>query len=368
MDSKQKKISVLMFPWLAYGHISPFLELAKKLSKRNFHIFFCSTPINLNSKSKLSPKYSQSIQFVEFHLPSSPDLPPHYHTTNGLPPHLMNTLKKTLDMSSLHFSKILETLNPDLLVYDFIQPWAPLLALSNKIPAVHLLCTSAAMSSFSVHAFKKPCEDFPFPNICVHGNFMNAKFNNMMENCSGDDGISDQDRVLQSFERSTKIILVKTFEELEGKFMDYLSVLLNKKIVPTGPLIQDPNEEGDDDERTKMLLEWLNKKSKSSTVFVSFGTIPMHLDQPFNARLVVDVGVGLEVRRNHKNGSLEREEIAKVIKEVVLGDYENGGEVVRRKAREMSNHINKKGEKEMDELVEELMHICEMKPNSCYLS
>ncbi|OMO57891.1 UDP-glucuronosyl/UDP-glucosyltransferase [Corchorus capsularis] len=462
MDAKQKKISVLMFPWLAYGHISPFLELAKKLSKRNFHIFFCSTPINLNTiKPKLSPKYSQSIEFVDFHLQSLPDLPPHYHTTNGLPPHLMNTLKKAFDMSSLHFSKILKTLNPDLLIYDFILPWAPLLALSNKIPAVHFLCTSATVSSFLVHALKKPCEEeFPFPKIYYC--FLNAKFNNKMENCSGDDGISDIDRTLQSFERSMKIILVKTFEELEGKFMDYLSVLLNKKIVPTGPLIQDPNEdEGDDDERTKIFLEWLNKKGKSSTVFVSFGSeyfldkeereeiayglelskvnfiwvirfpigenktnldealpqgflqrvgerglvvenwapqakilqhssiggfvshcgwssvmeslkfgvpiiaIPMHLDQPLNARLVVDVGVGLEVRRNH--GSLEREEIAKLIKEVVLGNG-NDGEIVRRKAREMSNHIKKKGEKDMDELVEELMLICKMKPNSCHLS
>ncbi|OMO88718.1 UDP-glucuronosyl/UDP-glucosyltransferase [Corchorus olitorius] len=238
----------------------------------------------------------------------------------GCQPHLMNTLKKAFDMSSPHFSKILKTLNPDLLIYDSILPWAPLLALSNKIPAVHFLCTSATVSSFSVHALKKPCEEeFPFPNIYYC--FMNAKFNNKMENCSGDDGFSDIDRTLQSFERSMKIISVKTFEELEGKFMDYLSVLLNKKIVPTGPLIQDPNEEeGDDDERTKMFLEWLNKKGKSSTVFVSFGSeyflskeereeiayglvlskfgvpiiaIPMHLDQPLNARHVVDVGVGL---------------------------------------------------------------------------
>ncbi|XVF75729.1 hypothetical protein PTKIN_Ptkin13bG0210200 [Pterospermum kingtungense] len=82
--------------------------------------------------------------------------------------------------------------------------------------------------------------------------------------------------------------------------------------------------------------------------------MPMHLDQPGNARIVVDVGVGLEVRRN-KDGRLEKEEIAKVIKEVVA---EKDGENVRRKAREMSNHILRKGDKEIDEAVGELIQLC----------
>jgi hypothetical protein len=95
MDARHGSISVLMLPWIAHGHISPFLELAKKLTKRNFHIFFCSTPINLRPiKEKLPQKYSLSIQFVELHLPSLPELPPHYHTTNGLPPHLMRQPSK----------------------------------------------------------------------------------------------------------------------------------------------------------------------------------------------------------------------------------------------------------------------------------
>ncbi|KAI6669281.1 hypothetical protein NL676_004166 [Syzygium grande] len=38
---------------------------------------------------------------------------------------------------------------------------------------------------------------------------------------------------------------------------------------------------------------------------VSIITMPMHLDQPLNMRLVEDVGVGLEVMRN-ESGELER--------------------------------------------------------------
>ncbi|KAL0007932.1 hypothetical protein SO802_009434 [Lithocarpus litseifolius] len=54
---------------------------------------------------------------------------------------------------------------------------------------------------------------------------------------------------------------------------------------------------------------------------VKFGVpiiaIPMHLDQPVNARLVEGVGVGVEVKRD-LNGRLEREEVAKMIREVVV--------------------------------------------------
>lgn len=36
MYSKSAKVSLLMFPWLAYGHISLFLELAKRLKQETF--------------------------------------------------------------------------------------------------------------------------------------------------------------------------------------------------------------------------------------------------------------------------------------------------------------------------------------------
>ena len=73
MGATHNTISVLMLPWLAHGHISPFLELAKMLTTRNFHIYFCTTPTNLSPiKQQLSQKDSLSIELVELHLPSLP--------------------------------------------------------------------------------------------------------------------------------------------------------------------------------------------------------------------------------------------------------------------------------------------------------
>ncbi|KAK4414632.1 Beta-D-glucosyl crocetin beta-1,6-glucosyltransferase [Sesamum alatum] len=425
----QRTIHVLMFPWLAHGHISPYLELAKRLTKRDFIIHLCSTPANLSSiKHKISEKFALSVRLVELHLPSLPNLPPCYHTTNGLPPDLMPTLKLAFDMAKPNFFRILASIKPDLLIYDFLQPWAP-----------------STMTAYMFHFFMKPKVEFPFATICYRDYELvhQAKL------------LAPNDRVRrEAFEgvrRSNRIVLIKGFREIESKYSDYLSTLLGKKIMPVGPLVQNPSQELEGPE----IVEWLDKKDKRSTVFVSFGSeyflkqeemeelahglelsnvnfiwvvrfpkgekitlkealplgfldrvgqrgmivegwapqarilghksiggfvshcgcssmmesmkfgvpiiaMPMHLDQPLNARLVVEIGVGDEVVRN-KFGRLEKEEVC----------IEGGrGAAVRKNARAMSEKMMAKGVEEIDEVVKELVKLCsnnkKKKPNGFF--
>ncbi|XP_055817124.1 UDP-glucosyltransferase 29-like [Solanum dulcamara] len=445
MEDKKNTISILMLPWLAHGHISPFLELAKKLTNRNFHIYMCSTPINLSSiKKNVTKKYSQSIELVELHLPSLPNLPPHYHTTNGLPPHLMNTLKKAFEFASPNFSKILKTLNPDLVIYDFNQPWAAKSASSMNIPAVQFLTFSAAvLANLALLMFDKPGEKFPFPEIYLR------EYEMLQIKKSMEESKDVKTLVNEALRQSRDIILVKTCRDFEGKYMDYLSKLVLKKIVPVGLLVQDTI---DQDDHEKIIMQWLDKKKKNSTIFASFGSeyfltkeeihevaqglelskvnfiwvirfpqgeensiqdvlpqgfferigergivlekwapqatilqhtsiggfvshcgwssfmesikfgvpiiaMPMHIDQPINARLVEYIGMGVEALRD-ENGKLQSEEIANVIRKVVI---EESGEIVREKARELSEKMNMKGDEEMDGVVEELVALCNNK-------
>ncbi|KAF3639654.1 Cyanidin-3-O-glucoside 2-O-glucuronosyltransferase [Capsicum annuum] len=440
METKKNTISVLMLPWLAHGHISPFLELAKKLANRNFHIYLCSTPVNLSSiKKGVAQKYSQSIELVELHLPSLPNLPPHYHTTNGLPPHLMNTLKTAYETVAPSFSKLLQTLNPDLVIYDYNQPWAADSATSVNIPAVQFLTFSAAVIALGIHMYDNPGEMFPFPEIYL------SEYERLSLDKALQGGKFPFDEGLR---RSQDIILMKTCRDFEGKYMDYLSSLVSKKIVPVGTLVQESTNKDDHEE----IMQWLDKKDKRSTVFVSFGSeyflskeeihevaeglergkvnfiwvirfpqgerisirdalpegflelvgergmvmegwapqatilqhasiggfmshcgwssftesmkfgvpiiaMPMHIDQPMNARLVEYMDMGVEAVRD-ENGKLQREEIAKAIRKVVV---EESGEVVRKKAKELSEKMNAKGDEEIDGVVEELVALCNNK-------
>ncbi|CAN1258450.1 Cyanidin-3-O-glucoside 2-O-glucuronosyltransferase [Linum perenne] len=81
--------------------------------------------------------------------------------------------------------------------------------------------------------------------------------------------------------------------------------------------------------------------------------MPMQLDQPLNSRLVEELKIGVEVKRDG-NGKVERGEMAEVIKEVLKG--RNGG--VRRNVKELSELIEKKGDAEIGEVVKELLKLC----------
>ncbi|KAL7258359.1 hypothetical protein ACSBR1_004477 [Camellia fascicularis] len=443
MACGQRKIKVFMFPWLAHGHISPFLELAKTLSSRNFMVYLCSTAVNLSCiKRRLTEEDANSIQLVELHVPTLPGLPPNCHTTKNLPPHLMPTLKKAFDWSSHNFSKMLKTLKPDLLIYDTIQPWAPIIASKHDIPAVVFISTSATMTSYMFDRYNNPGTDFPFPEIHLN-DYEDDKFIHLIQ--SSENYYKEKNRFFETLRASSSIILIKSSREIEGKYIDHLSLLAEKKIVPVGPLVQ---ASVNDDEHLH-ITEWLNKKDRGSTVFVSFGSeyfltkvemeemahglelsnvnfiwvvrfpvgqktrveealpkgfleriggrglviqgwapqvkilehpnvggfvshcgwssvmegikfgvpiisVPMHLDQPINARLLSEIGVGVEIMRD-ENGKILREEVAKVIKQVVM---EKSGEAVKKKERELSDEIRMREKEVVDGVVEELVKLC----------
>nr|ABR17488.1 unknown [Picea sitchensis] len=44
----KKKLHFLVFPWLAQGHIIPFLELSKALAIHGHKVSFLSTPVNIS--------------------------------------------------------------------------------------------------------------------------------------------------------------------------------------------------------------------------------------------------------------------------------------------------------------------------------
>ncbi|KAK6136121.1 hypothetical protein DH2020_030137 [Rehmannia glutinosa] len=439
-----------MFPWLAHGHISPFLELANNLSHRNFDVYICSTAVNLNSINNkiIKEKYSQSIHLVEIHLPDS-ELPSHYHTTNGLPLHLHSTLKKALKMAKPNFSNLLETLQPDLLIHDILLEWAASLAFMHKIPVMYYLTFGATMFSYFCHLGRYPRTEFPFQAIRLT-DYEKSMACKTLESTQKDlEDSKDDDRVQID---GRTIVLMNSSREIEGKYMDYLAEVMNWEIIPVGVMVQDPNRIGDDndDDDDAKLIEWLGGKDKRSSVFVSFGTeyflkreeieeiayglemsnvnfiwvirspkgeemrvdellpegflervqergkivekwapqakilkqlsiggfvshcgwnslmesidfgvpiiaMPMHLDQPLNAKLVVELGVGVEVVRDGINWSYQREEIAKVIKDVVFGER---GEILRRKVAEQKESIRARSRDEMEGVVLKLKELC----------
>ncbi|KAL7173872.1 hypothetical protein ACSBR2_033183 [Camellia fascicularis] len=266
MDSKQH--SILMLPWLAHGHVSPFLESAKKLSQRNFNIHFCSTQINLKPLRETLPlNLSSSIQLIDIHLPSQ-NLPPHYHTTKDLPPHLMATLKTSFDDTKPAFFTILKTLKPNLVIYDFLQPWVPIAARKENIETVVFLTCSAVCCSFSTHCSDDPNKDYPSQEL----NFPTVQ----------------RQKIIQ-FMYDTSNGLTNKLLRIHRKVFELCvdqDIKHGKEIVPVGPLVQNPTRNDDDE----VIMEWLDKKEVSSAVFVSFGSECL-----FSKQEIEEIAHGLEL-------------------------------------------------------------------------
>lgn len=69
---------------------------------------------------------------------------------------------------------------------------------------------------------------------------------------------------------SPRIVLIRSFRELEGKYIDYLSAFTGKKIVPVGPLVM--NSSKFSSSQMVVVTEWLDKKEEGSIIYVSFGS------------------------------------------------------------------------------------------------
>ncbi|KAL7170770.1 hypothetical protein ACSBR2_035610 [Camellia fascicularis] len=56
----------------------------------------------------------------------------------------------------------------------------------------------------------------------------------------------DKYRYLEAMKQFCEIVLIKSFRDVEGKYIDYLSVLAEKKVVPVGSLVEDPINKDED--------------------------------------------------------------------------------------------------------------------------
>ncbi|KAG5588095.1 hypothetical protein H5410_048529 [Solanum commersonii] len=241
----------------------------------NFHIYFLSTPIILKSiKETLDRKNSSynnlSIQLVEFHLPLH-ELPPHYHTTKDLPPHLNSTLIQAFQMSSSKFPSIIETLKPNLIIYDGFQPWVATMASSCNIHAIMFYVSSTSNLAYFYHQFLYGSSSltslFPFSSIYLH-DYEIKKLD--IQPIKPRDEKAFGYMILKSFEQSHNIVLLNTCREIEGKYIDYVSTIGKKELIPIRPLIREVTIGEEEDRGT--IQSWLAKKDQFSCVYVSFGS------------------------------------------------------------------------------------------------
>ncbi|TVU39785.1 hypothetical protein EJB05_13225, partial [Eragrostis curvula] len=130
--SPQRPLHVVVFPWLAFGHLIPFLELSKQLARRGHAVTFVSTPRNV---ARLPPVPTTSlfvsVRLVSLPLPPVVGLPEGAESTADVAPEKIELLKAAFDVLAAPFAYFLASdgggvglqKRPDWIILDFAHHW-----------------------------------------------------------------------------------------------------------------------------------------------------------------------------------------------------------------------------------------------------
>nr|QLL91378.1 UGT91A1 [Gynostemma pentaphyllum] len=277
-----KKLRIGMFPWLAFGHIIPYLELSKRIAQKGHHVFFISTPLNIDRLPKLDPHLSPFISFVKLPLPSIDNLPENAEATIDIPYDKVQFLKKSFDELKESLVEFLRSSDLDWILHDFAPYWLKKEIVGSELKAkTAYFCvfspqglafvgsTSGDEYRINIEDYTVPPKWIPFPTTVVFRYFEIKKiFDSFTGNVTG---ITDINRMKKSLDVSD-LVVVRGCPHFHQEWLQVLRHLHDKPILPIGQLPTTEYDSGEETPAWKSIKQWLDKQDKSSAVYVAFGS------------------------------------------------------------------------------------------------
>ncbi|KAI3832322.1 hypothetical protein MKW92_029963 [Papaver armeniacum] len=335
MSSQQQQEEdghIIMFPFMAQGHFTRFLALAKFISQRkpNTKITIVNTPLNVKRlQSALLNSQSSSSNICLAELPfSSSDhgLPPNSETIDALPPHLIPKLffaSETLQPCFENLiNEIIRTENrvPDCIITDFFFGWVHDTA--KRVGTFSFCFVSGAYGAamyFSLwlhfphrnNDSDDLMEEFhvpEFPDTCrLHCSQLTP--NLRAETNKQETTYAKFSRRQISLSLKSDGMLCNSVEEIEVVGLKVLRNLMenSKPVWTIGPLLPSYLLQGNkkDDNgpvvvshfrkekefgiAPEICIEWLNQQEPSSVLYVSFGS-----QFTISAPKMMELALGLE--------------------------------------------------------------------------
>lgn len=276
------QLHLVMFPFPAFGHISPFIQLSNKLSYHGVRVSFLSIPDLIDRiKTLLIP--TPSIQVIPLQLPPSPQHQP------------FNPIQ-ALDLMQSQIKDLLSDLKPNFVLFDFCQYWLPSLASELGIKSLFFSMFAGIASAYitvparlenlddtpTVSQLKEPPPGFPASSSTRLNTFQARDYLYMFTSFDGGPRVFN--RVLSGL-TGCSAILIKSCMEMDGPYLDYLRTQFKKPIFLTGPLVPEPPSGALEDNWAK----WLGQFPAKSVIFCSFGSETFLNDQEIN-----ELTLGLE--------------------------------------------------------------------------
>ncbi|XP_027346917.1 UDP-glycosyltransferase 91A1-like [Abrus precatorius] len=301
-NEEEKLLHIVMFPWLAFGHILPYLELAKLIAQRGHRVSFVSTPRNIQRLSKLPPNLAPLIKFVNLPLPKVENLPENAEATTDVPYDVVPFLKQAYDGLQEPLTRFLESSKADWMFNDFAAFWAGSVASRMGIKSVFYSIFTAPCMGFMgspSHILgaepysRTKLEDFTFPppwvpfptTVACHLFEMKRSFDSVSPNASG---VADMDRYAISIQ-NCDFLVVRGCTKFEPEWFQVLENIYQKPVLPVGQLPSTGFDDGDKNDTWQCMKDWFNKQARGSVVYVAFGS-----EMKPNQAEVNEIALGLE--------------------------------------------------------------------------
>ncbi|KAK6940248.1 UDP-glucuronosyl/UDP-glucosyltransferase [Dillenia turbinata] len=297
-------LHVVVFPWLAMGHILPFFDLASRVAQRGHKVTFITTPRNLQTLLQISPSLfppPPTLSLLTFPLSPVPSLPQNAESSTDIIPDQAPLLKIAFDSLQPSLSYFLQTSKPDWIIYDYASHWLPPLAVSLCIARAFLsLFTAASLSFFGPPSLllaggdRSMPEDFavvppwvPFQTDVVYRYHEIAKSFEVSELAGLETGASDLIRFGVAISESD-VVFIRSRIEFEPDWFHLLDRLYSKPAFPVGFLPPSRPRENED-QNWIVIKEWLDQHRVDSVVYVALGT-----ESSPSQEQITELALGLE--------------------------------------------------------------------------
>ncbi|GAB2209379.1 hypothetical protein Droror1_Dr00026592 [Drosera rotundifolia] len=276
MAENTKHLHIVMFPWFAIGHMTPYLHLANKLAEKGHKISFLSP-----NKAKLQLQHlnlhPDLITLHSLAIPVVKGLPSGAETASDVPISQVSPLATAMDMTRPQVEERVCELRPDFVFYDSAH-WVPEITSSLGIKSVcyNVVCAASIVIALvparnvtrewdiTEEELANPPPGYPSSIVILHKHearnllFISKEFG---------DGITFYERITTAL-KNCDAIAIRTCSELEGNFCNYLASQYNKPVFLTGPVLPEPKES----QLESHWSEWLGKFAPGSVIFCAFGS------------------------------------------------------------------------------------------------
>ncbi|XP_058081671.1 UDP-glycosyltransferase 91C1-like [Magnolia sinica] len=275
---------VVMLPWLAFGHMIPFLHLSIALAKSGIRISFLTPPRNIQRLPKIPQHLTALINLVELPLAKVDGLPEGAEATVDILQGSDEYLKKAYDLSYPTFKQFITKESPDWIVHDLFPSWVSNVASEFNIPRVFFSILSASMVAFlgpagevlrkiwpSPESLESPPEWFSFESSVAFPPHETAGFYRRFFTPDAS-GFSSLDRLVIALQ-GCSAIAIRSCNEFQGEYLSLLKKFHQRPVIPIGLLPPTPPEKRETtDPKWANTLKWLDEQPNRSVVFVCFGS------------------------------------------------------------------------------------------------